>query len=103
VLGVLSNGLKAVRAYQISGGSKTKPNGEWKIFRLDRIVGLYPTNMKFFKPVSDYSQDIGKYNPNGDKKGNFIKGQRVNTFTNIIKQVSFNNVEPTNNNLEQNI
>jgi hypothetical protein len=115
-LGVLSNGLKAIRAYQISGGSKTKANGEWKIFRLDRIVGLYPTNMKFSKPISDYSPEIGKYNPNGDKKGNFIKGQRVNTFTNIIKQVNFKtsffnkiantvrnfrfeNEEPTNNNL----
>jgi hypothetical protein len=68
------------------------------------------------KPISDYSPEIGKYNPNGDKKGNFIKGQRVNTFTNIIKQVNFKtsffnkiantvrnfrfeNEEPTNNNL----
>lgn len=101
-LGVLSNGLKAIRAYQIAGGSKTKPNGAWKIFRLDRIVGLFPTNMKFFKPISNYSPEIGVFNPNGDKKGNFIKGQSVNTYSNLIKQVKFDNVESANNNLEQN-
>ena len=97
VYGKLDNGNYAIRAYQIFGGSKTTPStGAWKIFRLDRIEGWYPTNMKWNKPVSDYGA-VGAYNDNGDMKGNLIKGQKVNTFATIIKQYKpeapVNNVE----------
>src|ERR1700747_2843891 len=35
---------EAIRAYQIFGGSKQgETKGFWKIFRLDRIEGWYPT------------------------------------------------------------
>ena len=61
-------GNDAIRAYQIFGGSKTgDKNGYWKIFRLDRIEGWYPTNMKWIKPVSDLDSSIPKYNTNGDR------------------------------------
>jgi len=61
-------GNDAIRAYQIFGGSKTTPKtGAWKIFRLDRIEGWYPTNMKWQKPVSDLDSSIPKYNQNGDR------------------------------------
>lgn len=56
----------AIRAYQISGGSKTKPSA-WKIFLLDKIVGWYPTRMKWQNPVSDYDATIPAYNQLGDR------------------------------------
>jgi len=98
VFGMLENGFNAVRAYQINGGSKTGKNyGEWKIFRLDRIISFLPTKMRWYRPVSDYSSDIDVYNPNGDMKGNFIKGQKVNTFKNIKARVSFDDKQPQAN------
>lgn len=52
---------KAIRAYQVGGGSKTTPGrGAWKIFRLDRIRSWQPTKMRFYKPID-------KFNPNGDR------------------------------------
>ena len=80
VYGQLFNGNYAIRAQQISGASK-KGNkyASTKIFRIDRIEGWYPTNMTIYEPVDNY-------NPNGDKKGNFLPGQVVNTFKRIIAQ-----------------
>lgn len=99
VYGKLANGNYAIRAYQIAGGSKTTPkSGAWKIFRVDKIEGWFKTNMKWQKPVSDYVPSVGMYNANGDKKGNFVPGQKVNTFSRIIKQVTFDN---TLNNTEK--
>lgn len=61
-------GNDAIRAYQIFGGSKTQNNkGYWKIFRLDRIEGWFPTKVKWQKPVSDFDSSIPKYNQNGDR------------------------------------
>lgn len=61
-------GNDAIRAYQIVGGSKKgQKNGYWKIFRLDRIEGWYPTKVKWRQAVSDLDPTIPKYNPNGDR------------------------------------
>jgi hypothetical protein len=61
-------GNDAIRAYQIFGGSKTTPReGAWKIFRLDRIEGWFPTKVKWNKAVSDLDASIPKYNQNGDR------------------------------------
>lgn len=61
-------GNDAIRAYQIFGGSKTTPKtGAWKIFRLDRIEGWFPTKVRWEKPVSDLDSSIPKYNTNGDR------------------------------------
>ena len=61
-------GNDAIRAYQIFGGSKKgNKNGFWKIFRLDRIEGWYPTNVKWLQPVSNLDSSIPKYNVNGDR------------------------------------
>ena len=61
-------GNKAIRAFQIFGGSKTTPKqGAWKIFRLYRIRGWFPTKMKFYNPVSDLDANIPTYNKNGDR------------------------------------
>lgn len=61
-------GNEAIRAYQIFGASKKgNKNGFWKIFRLDRIEGWYPTKVKWVKPVSDADPTIPKYNPAGDR------------------------------------
>ncbi len=61
-------GNKAIRAFQIFGGSKTTPkNGAWKIFRIDRIRSWQPTNVRFAQPVSNLSPSIPKYNDQGDR------------------------------------
>lgn len=73
-------GNKAIRAFQIFGGSKTTPKeGAWKIFRIDRIRGWIPTKMKFTKPVSDLDQNIPTYNKNGDR-----------AMSRVINKVDFN-------------
>lgn len=82
-------GNKCIRAFQIFGGSKTTPkHGAWKIFRLDRIRGWFPTKVKFARPVSDKDPNIPTYNQNGDRsmsrvfnKVNFNTQQNGNTIT----------------------
>ena len=62
------SGNDAIRAYQIFGASKKgNKNGFWKIFRLDRIEGWFPTKVKWARPVSDLNTNIPKYNTNGDR------------------------------------
>lgn len=79
-LGYTKGGNKAISAYQIFGGSKTTPRtGAWKIFRLDRIRGWYPTKVRFKQPVSNLSPNIPNFNPNGN-----------NAFSSLIKKVNFN-------------
>lgn len=73
-------GNKAIRAFQIFGGSKTTPKqGAWKIFRIDRIRGWFPTKMKFYNPVSDLDANIPTYNKNGDR-----------AMSRVINKVDFN-------------
>jgi hypothetical protein len=74
------SGNKAIRAFQIFGGSKTTPkSGTWKIFRLDRIRSWEPTKMKFTKPVSDLDANIPTYNKQGDR-----------TMSRVMNKVDFN-------------
>lgn len=105
VYGEQPNGHYSIRAYQIKGGSASNKPSEWKIFRVDKIVSLKKTNMKWNKPISTYSAHtdekgeqadmnvekphgyIGKYNQNGDNKGNKQRGVVVPTFKRIIKQL----------------
>lgn len=62
------SGNDAIRAFQIFGASKKgNKNGFWKIFRLDRIEGWYPTKVKWTKAVSDTEPSIPKYNTTGDR------------------------------------
>ncbi len=66
-------GNKAIRAFQIFGGSKTTPkNGAWKIFRIDRIRSWTPTKVRFAQPVSNLSPSIPKYNDQGDRAMNRV-------------------------------
>lgn len=74
-------GNDAIRAYQIFGGSKKgEKNGFWKIFRLDRIEGWYPTKVKWVKPVSDLDKSLPQYNQLGDK-----------SMSQVIHKVNLNN------------
>ena len=62
------SGNDAIRTYQIVGASKQgNNNGFWKIFRLDRIEGWFPTKMKWNKPISDIEPTVPKYNAGGDR------------------------------------
>ena len=73
------SGNDAIRAYQIFGASKKgNKNGFWKIFRLDRIDGWYPTKVKWSIPVSDLDTSIPKYNDTGDRSMSTVL-QKVNT------------------------
>jgi len=78
-------GNDAIRAYQIFGGSKKgNKNGFWKIFRLDRIEGWYPTKVKWAKPISDFDTSIPQYNANGDRSMSQVMHKvNVNQNTNI--------------------
>lgn len=104
VYGQLQSGDYGIRAYQVDGYSKKNKPHDWKIFRLDRISDWKPTKMRWNKAVSDYNLEVddlskggnvGKYNPNGDKKGNFKPGVVVNTFRRIIKQFGADSKQPT--------
>lgn len=58
----------SIRAYQIFGGSKSgNKNGHWKIFRLDRIEGWFPTKVKWSKAISDIEPSVPRYNSSGDR------------------------------------
>jgi predicted DNA-binding transcriptional regulator YafY len=77
-------GNPAIRAFQISGGStREQSNGYWKIFRLDRISEWKPTNMKWYKPVSDNNPGIPKYNRTGDKT--------MSVVNKMVDPTTFNN------------
>lgn len=66
--GNVTGGNDAIRAFQIFGGSKTTPKeSAWKIFRLDRIVGWFPTKVRWKRPVSDLDSRIPTYNKTGDR------------------------------------
>ena len=88
-------GNDAIRAYQIFGGSKTTPKtGAWKIFRLDRIEGWYPTNKKWQNPVSDYELDVPSYNQLGDKTMSVVlKKVDPSTFTRQRSAIPDNNLD----------
>jgi predicted DNA-binding transcriptional regulator YafY len=76
-------GNDAIRAYQIFGGSKKgNKNGFWKIFRLDRIEGWYPTKVKWANPISDFDTSIPQYNANGDRSMSQVM-HKVNVNQNI--------------------
>jgi len=93
-------GNDCIRAYQIFGGSKTTPkSGAWKIFRLDRIEGWYPTNMKWQNPVSDYTPNVPAYNQTGDRTMSVVnKMVNPQTFTRQRSDIS---QAPTNKNIEK--
>lgn len=79
-------GNKAIRAFQIFGGSKTTPKqGAWKIFRLDRIRSWQPTKVTFAQPVSDKGPNIPTYNNQGDR-----------TMSRVHNKVDFNKKQNDN-------
>lgn len=66
-IGKTKAGNDAIRAFQIFGGSKKgEKNGYWKIFRLDRIEGWFPTKVKWVNPISTIEPSIPRYNSAGD-------------------------------------
>ncbi len=83
-------GNKAIRAFQIFGGSKTTPKkGAWKIFRLDRIRSWQPTKVKWQEPVSNKDTSIPTYNKVGDRTMN-----KVFNKVQFGQQQNVNSVQP---------
>lgn len=70
-LGISKSGNLVVRAYQLFGDTDTE-NAKWKLFRLDSITRIEPTNFKITKPISDYDPSIPKFNPTGDRSMNRV-------------------------------
>ena len=105
VLGDTLASNKAIRAYQIFGGSRTmatkgeNAQGGWRIFRLDRIVDWKPTKMKFTIPVSDLPSFMisnGRFNPNGDKMFSSVEAiAKFGQGTQEPIQVPVQQTEPT--------
>lgn len=65
VLGTMPSGANVIRAYQISGPTKTRNNG-WKIFRLDKIRSFNVTEQVFTNPRP-------KFNKTGDNTFKTVK------------------------------
>jgi len=80
--GYTKAGNRAIRAYQIFGASKKGESYGWKIFRLDRIEGWFPTKARWARPVSDFDANLPKYNKDGD-----------NSFSQVLKKVNVNQTQ----------
>jgi hypothetical protein len=87
-LGTTKANNKAIRVFQVGGFSKSTPNGAWKTLRVDRIIGWRPTKMKFYRPASDYSNTIPKFNERPD-------GQEANDspMKHVDKFVKFDRIK----------
>ena len=74
--GTTKAGNPAIRAFQASGESTSgKANGFWKIFLIDKIKRIEPTDLKWYKPVNKIKggENIPPYvGPSRDKS--FING-----------------------------
>jgi predicted DNA-binding transcriptional regulator YafY len=86
--GLTKAGNRAIRAYQIFGASKRNNPNDWKIFRLDRIEGWFPTKVKWSKPVSDLDGSIATYNKDGD-----------NSFSQVLYKANINQQNILNKNI----
>ena len=74
-----------VRCYQAFGKTTTEL-GNWKLFRLDRILQWQPTRYHYGnRPISDIDRSIPPFNPNGDR-----------SMASVYKVKQFN-VNPDNN------
>lgn len=72
----------AFRGYQYNGDT-VRGIPKWKLFRLDRILNLKPTNQHFYKQPNENGWKAENYNDNGD-----------DSMIRIINQVHFNNTSP---------
>ena len=66
VLGDTLANNPAIRAYQIGGQSKSGERN-WKLFRLDRIVKMEPTKIRWNNSIDNMVDSIPEYNRSGDK------------------------------------
>lgn len=55
--GVSKKNNDILSAYQVSGGSKDGKVPDWKLFKLDKIIGLRILENKFTSPRPGYSQN----------------------------------------------
>jgi hypothetical protein len=62
-----NGGNDAIRAYQIFGGSKHDEKNGWRVFRLDKIEGWFPTKIKFSSNIDTKDSSIPKFKSD-DKK-----------------------------------
>ena len=65
LLGTTTAGRPALRAYQTAGGSRSGTVPEWRVFLLDKIVGLTTCQKQFsgerplYNPADEGMQSIG--------------------------------------------
>lgn len=89
-------GNDAIGALQIFGGSKKgNKNGFYKIFRIDRIEGWFPTKVKWTKPAFNFASSIPPINPNGHKL--FSKIYKVVSLDKEPQQISQQEPQQTTN------
>ncbi len=86
--GVTHAGNPAIRVFQI-GGQTNSQVGEWKLLRIDRILNMTKSGMKWYNPVSDYDTSIPSYNQTGDKSMSIVnKKVDPTTFTRQRSDIS---------------
>ena len=67
LLGTTTAGRDALRAYQTAGGSRSGKVPEWRVFLLDKIVGLTTCQKQFsgerplYNPADEGMQAIGAH------------------------------------------
>lgn len=54
--GVDANGHRALRAYQVEGGSASGSGAGWRLFHVDDMRGVRPTGLTFSRPRPDYQR-----------------------------------------------
>lgn len=75
LLGITKAGNMAIRAYDISGAGIGAGETGWKMYRLNRMEAIEPTNKKWYNPVSDNNAGVPNYEEDD------------NEFTQIIAKV----------------
>lgn len=90
-----NGGNDAIRAYQIFGGSKHDEKNGWRVFRLDKIEGWFPTKVKFNQPINQKDSSIPTFKPTDKKMSPVYDKVEFNDFK--VQPIP-NNPNTNNNN-----
>lgn len=66
-LGLTKAGNPVLRAFEVSGDSRSGISPGWKFMRLDRISSWEPTGETFNIPASERFRGLGDFNPDNDR------------------------------------
>ncbi|MBB3229105.1 putative DNA-binding transcriptional regulator YafY [Luteibacter sp. Sphag1AF] len=61
IYGVDARGEPLLSAYQVEGGSRSGQPAGWRLFRMDKMIGLRVLDQHFAGPRPDYQPDDGLF------------------------------------------